>query len=255
MASIGDRIKLLREKTRDSQNRKISGAALAKALQITQAYQSAIELNKRTPSRELLNAYATFFNVSLDYLMGNTDDPERAVTEAEFAEAVAPKVNKNLNIDFVSSAGKPVRIPILDKSMSACCGVGFPNGTDIYAQTEDYLDMPSAIVGAVSSDPDKKPFFMFAEGDSMENAGIMDGFMILVNPIETIFDGDSALVEYGVAKNIAVKRVYWLDKCGVQIRSADGSGWKKDFTAEDFELGFIRIIGKVVFTGLKPKRG
>lgn len=248
---LATRLKSRREELQLSQK----GLADATDGAVTQAQVSKIEKGDSDTTTYVLRKLSRALGVSPLYLMGEIDDPEFPVTLDEFMEEVAPKVKKNLNIDFVSSAGKPVRIPILDRSMSACCGVGFPNGTDIYAQTEDYLDMPSAIVGAVSSDPDKKPFFMFAEGDSMENAGIMDGFMILVNPIETIFDGDSALVEYGVDKNIAVKRVYWLDKCGVQIRSADGSGWKKDFTAEDFELGFIRIIGKVMFTGLKPKRG
>ena len=78
---------------------------------------------------------------------------------------------------------------------------------------------------------------------------------LLINPAEEIYDGDSVLVEYGHNKNIAVKRIYWFNGSGIEIRSANGDGWKRTFTIEEQLESLLRIIGKVVWYGNKPKRG
>lgn len=120
----------------------------------------------------------------------------------------------------------------------------------------DYLDMPSAIVGTISPDPELRPYFIHADGDSMINAGIIHGSMALVNPAEPVYDGESALVAYGVDGNVAIKRVYWLDNGAVRITSADGSDWARTFTREDIQdEKLFRIIGKIMFAGVRPKRG
>ena len=89
----------------------------------------------------------------------------------------------------------------------------------------------------------------------MIHAGITDGSQLLINPAEEIYDGDSVLVEYRHNKNIAVKRIYWLNGSGIDIRSANGDGWKRTLTIEEQREGLLRIIGKVVWYGNKPKRG
>lgn len=76
METIGERIRRLRHNTRDQLSGQIlTGTELAAEVGITQAYQSAIECNKRRPSRKLILKYAEYFNVSLDYLMGYTNSP------------------------------------------------------------------------------------------------------------------------------------------------------------------------------------
>lgn len=158
--------------------------------------------------------------------------------------------------DVPNSRGDIVRIPILSPAKSACCGPGFPNSEEIYADMTDYLDMPSAVVGTVSPDPDLRPYFIHADGDSMINAGIIHGSMALVNPAESVYDGESALVAYGVDGNVAIKRVYWLDNGAVRITSADGTDWTRTFTHEEIQdEKLFRIIGKIMFAGVKPKRG
>ncbi len=158
--------------------------------------------------------------------------------------------------DVPSSRGDIVRIPILSRAKSACCGKGFPNSDEIYADMSDYLDMPSAIVGTISPAPELRPYFIYADGDSMINAGIIHGSMALVNPAEPVYDGESALVAYGVDGNIAIKRVYWLDNGAVRITSADDTDWARTFTREEIQdEKLFHIIGKIMFAGVKPKRG
>lgn len=158
--------------------------------------------------------------------------------------------------DVPGSRGDIVRIPILSRAKSACCGKGFPNSDEIYADMSDYLDMPSAIVGAISPDPELRPYFIYADGDSMINAGIIHGSMALVNPAEPVYDGESALVAYGMDGSIAIKRVYWLDNGAARITSADGTDWARTFSHEEVQdEKLFRIIGKIMFAGVKPKRG
>lgn len=305
---IGRRIRELRTA------KGLTGAELAKLIDIKQPNVSAFELGTKKPSLSTLANIAKVFDVTTDYLMGVTDDPRNAspafaamlsewldempIRLPELAERAnmleddikryasgeiepsASKMHILLDamksmgwkpkmagdppqndggapiIDLQSSRGDIVRIPILSPAKSACCGAGFPNSEEIYADMTDYLDMPSAIVGTISPDPELRPYFIHADGDSMINAGIIHGSMALVNPAEPVYDGESALVSYGVDGNVAIKRVYWLDNGAVRITSADGTDWSRTFTREEIQdEKLFRIIGKIMFAGVKPKRG
>lgn len=61
------RLKELREE------RRLSQEGLALKLNVSQSTISAYEVGDRTPDLETLIAIAQFFNVSLDYLAGQTD--------------------------------------------------------------------------------------------------------------------------------------------------------------------------------------
>ena len=58
-------------------NAGISQKALAYILGISDAAVNMLEKEKRLPSFEILLALADYFNVSLDYLVGRSDDPPR----------------------------------------------------------------------------------------------------------------------------------------------------------------------------------
>lgn len=163
--------------------------------------------------------------------------------------------NPPIKLNSLGSSGQTIKVPIFERAYSACCGSGFPNADQIYSCAEDFIDMPTNFIGQISPDPDKRPFMIYAEGDSMIHAGITDGSQLLINPAEDVYDGESALIEYGHNKSIAVKRIYWLNGSGIEIRSANGDGWKRTFTLDDQKEGLLRIIGKVVWYGNKPKRG
>ncbi|MCH5279713.1 MAG: helix-turn-helix transcriptional regulator [Christensenellaceae bacterium] len=55
----------------------ISMAALGDYLSITDEAVRLMERGKRSPSFEVLCALADYFNVSIDYLVGRSDDPSR----------------------------------------------------------------------------------------------------------------------------------------------------------------------------------
>jgi transcriptional regulator with XRE-family HTH domain len=69
--SFAERLKELRNK------RKISQTVLAELLKVSQRQISYYESGKDTPPLPSLIVLADYFNVSLDYLVGISDKPER----------------------------------------------------------------------------------------------------------------------------------------------------------------------------------
>ena len=85
-----DRLKLLRE------NKKISNKELADALNVDVATISNYESGRRNPKNETLLQLADFFNVSIDYLLGRTDDEQVAIYRSEYKDLpLEIQVDKN----------------------------------------------------------------------------------------------------------------------------------------------------------------
>jgi transcriptional regulator with XRE-family HTH domain len=70
MAKYGDRIAYLREKSGLTQ------VELANKLEISRASLSHYETSRREPDYETINRIAGFFKVSIDYLLGRSDQPD-----------------------------------------------------------------------------------------------------------------------------------------------------------------------------------
>ena len=58
-------------------NKGISQKSLAIELNVTDAAITMMEKGRRYPSFEMLIALADYFDVSIDYLVGRSDDPQR----------------------------------------------------------------------------------------------------------------------------------------------------------------------------------
>jgi transcriptional regulator with XRE-family HTH domain len=69
MMKCGDRIAYLREK------RGLTQEELSHKLGISRASLSHYETNRREPDYETLRNIANYFDISLDYLLGRTNDP------------------------------------------------------------------------------------------------------------------------------------------------------------------------------------
>ncbi|MCF4150582.1 XRE family transcriptional regulator [Dethiosulfovibrio sp. F2B] len=148
-----------------------------------------------------------------------------------------------------------IDVPILDDSAVACAGNGIGGMAEVYAGAEDSIMLPGELLGTVSVNADRRPFIITVEGDSMEEAGILDGSQVVVNPEEEVYDGDPALVSFGRNGDWAVKWVYWQRNGAAEIRSSSLRYPPRSFSVEDIDEGLFQIIGKVVRTLGKPKRG
>lgn len=116
------------------------------------------------------------------------------------------------------------------------------------------LVLPREWIGVISVDADKKPFAIRVEGESMTEAGIPDGSEIVVNPAEEIRDGDVCLTCYGVRGDWAVKWVHFHPDGSIELRASSPKYPPKRFSREDVENGLLKVIGKVTFVKVVPKR-
>ena len=235
---IGSRLRSVRERLGMKQ------ADLSQLVNISTVSLSRYENNLTSPGVEELRKIAAALGTSAGYLLGETDDPR-----------VPDYVLENARIDAAKSSGRIISVPVYGKDAAACCGNGFCLD-GVTAEPVEFLDIPAGFIGPI--DRERPPFIIYAEGDSMVDADIVDGAQVIINPADPVGDGDAALVDFAmtpVSHSIAVKRVYWLDGGAIEIRSACGDGWKRTFTAADAEEKSIRVIGKVEWVGHKPRKG
>lgn len=78
MSKFGDRLKALRE------DNDILSKDFAKAMNVEAPTISNWERGVRFPKEEMLVKIADYFNCSLDYLLGRTDNPDAVVYAANF---------------------------------------------------------------------------------------------------------------------------------------------------------------------------
>ncbi|PZE20484.1 helix-turn-helix domain-containing protein [Paenibacillus xerothermodurans] len=98
----GERIALLREKHSLTQDE------LSAKLGITRASLSHYENNRREPDYKTIVNIANFFNVSIDYLMGRTDDAHKTldVDVREFVDSLELSDSKILDKFSLTIDGK-----------------------------------------------------------------------------------------------------------------------------------------------------
>jgi transcriptional regulator with XRE-family HTH domain len=95
MKIVGERMRKLRESVNLSQSR------MAKTFQVGQSSIFRYESGEASPSCELLMKYADYFDVSLDYIFGRTDDPHGASYEAKpKIEQSYPEMDKFIEMCF-----------------------------------------------------------------------------------------------------------------------------------------------------------
>lgn len=73
MKIVGERMRSLRESV------KLSQMKISKEFGVSQSSLARYEINDATPPLELLLRYADYFDVSMDYLFGRTDNPKGAL--------------------------------------------------------------------------------------------------------------------------------------------------------------------------------
>ncbi len=145
-------------------------------------------------------------------------------------------------------------VPLLDPTAIVCAGEGNGGMHGVMLEAGKNLVLPREWIGVISVDADKKPFAIRVEGESMTEAGIPDGSEIVVNPAEEIRDGDVCLTCYGVRGDWAVKWVHFHPDGSIELRASSPKYPPKRFSREDVENGLLKVIGKVTFVKVVPKR-
>lgn len=83
MKEVAERLRSLRESV------KLSQAKMAEIVGVKQSSLNRYELNQASPTFETLTRYADYFDVSMDYIFGRTDNPQGKLYEYK------PKIQQN----------------------------------------------------------------------------------------------------------------------------------------------------------------
>ena len=208
---FGSRLRLLRKEAALTQSE------LAKVLDVAESAVSMWELGKRRPDYEMLEAIADYFNVDMNYLLGQSDVRNQFRLDFGFD-----------NILFVPNSSS---IPIL--GTIAC-------GDPILAEEniEGEVNLPEYI---------HADFALRCKGDSMINARIHDGDIVYIRQQPTVNNGEIAAVL--IDDEATLKRVYiGMNSEGVVdtliLQPANPRYQPMFFKGEELEA--VRILGKAV---------
>ena len=168
------------------------------------------EKGAREPNSETLIQLADFYDTTIDYMLGKTDDPNSV--------AVSPSDNI---LPFPTMKSVPLIGTI-------ACGEPILAAENI----EGHVDMPEHV---------KADFALRCKGDSMINARIYDGDIVYIRQQPTVDDGQIAAVL--IDDEATLKRVH-LYPDHVVLEPENPQYRPLSFWESDME--HVRILGKAV---------
>lgn len=155
MATFAERLRELRNE------KKMTMKDLADKLSLTEQAISMYERNERRPNFEKLEEIADFFNIDMNYLLGKSSIKNSYAHE--FGEITLDKIIR--------------KIPLYD--LISCGTGGFVDDNII-----DYVSLPASMFSAR-----KEYFAQYAKGDSMINANINDGDLVIFEKTSSVTNG------------------------------------------------------------------
>ena len=212
MAKFNLRLKELRTK------RGISQQKLADKVAMSKSSINMYERGEREPGLETLEAFADYFNVDLDYLIGKSDIPNKAVYKNEKLPSNVTPID---NMKFV-------KIPVIGR-----VAAGIQCFADMDIVDYDFLPADSIADG-------EKYVFLRVVGDSMY-PDIKEGDSVLVRCQSSIDSGSIAVVNIDNEDGVVKKVVY--DSDWVELRSINPMYPPRRFEGADVQR--VRVFGLV----------
>ncbi len=209
-----EKLKYLREKAGLSQEQ------LANAIGVSKSTIGMYEQGKRMPkTRTVLKDIASYFNVSIDYLVDHIPG-DSVIDEADFAALGIRPITKR-------------SFPVLGK---VACGEPIMNDQGY----ETFIEAS----GDIDAD-----FCLKAQGDSMINARIFDGDMVFIRQQEMVENGEIAAVVVN-DEEVTLKRFFYYRERNQVVLQAENPAYRP-MVYTDEELAHIRVLGKAVaFTSI-----
>ncbi len=205
---LSERLKELRTKSGLTQE------ALSKSLNINRATYAHYETGRREPDNEIMQLLATFFNVSVDYLLGRTDIR-----------------NFDKLKDQIIPVGNTVKIPIIGTIRAGEPVLAIEN-------IEGYMVVDEKFV------KDGEFFYLRVNGNSMlGKSRIADGDLVLVRKQSCVDNGDIAVVIID-GEEATLKRFY-LKENMVVLQPDNPEYEPLIFGQEHLKSGYITIVGLV----------
>lgn len=209
MSKLSKRLKELRN------SKGLSQQALANEIGISKSSINMYERGEREPSVDTLELFADYYNVDMNYLLGNSSIPNTSL-----------HLSEQINYPNIFPIKKH-RIRLLGDI--AC-------GKPIYAdeEREVYVDVGTDI---------KADFCLRAKGDSMINARIMDGDIVFIREQPMVNNGEIAAVI--IDDEATLKRVYYYPEKQKLMLVAENAKYEPlVYIGEELEQ--IRILGLAI---------
>lgn len=213
MKIFAQRLKQLREE------KGLSQRELARQINIAHSTLGMYEIGEREPDFDTVSRLAAFFNTSVDYLLGRTDDP-RPIDDISRIPGAFP-------------VGKSVKLPVLGVIRA---------GAPILAVENiiGWEEVPEEDI------KDGEYFFLKVTGDSMINEHIPDGSLVLVRKQDYAESGD-IVVALVNGEEATVKKYKPFDG-KILLMPANPVYEPRIYNEEE-----VRIIGVVVESRIKKK--
>ena len=216
MDSFGKTLKTLRN------SRNISATKLSEDLNIHRGSLSNWETGRRTPDSEMLLKIANYFNVSVDYLLGNdTDDTDLFNLKGDVR--FLKKVKDN----------EMVKIPVL-----GAIRAGLPLYADENIIDYEYVHQEELMMG-------EETFFLEVKGDSMINARIYEGDRVRIRKQNHLDNNGDIMAVRVNGDEATLKRVY-LQENGIALISENPKYAPMFYPASEIESGYVEIIGRAM---------
>ena len=181
---------------------------VSKATGVSQAVLSSWKVKRSKPKFISLKKIADFLGVSIEYLMGESDE----------------KIEKPEKKDHM------VQMPLYSQ---ICCG----NGGFVDDDIIDYISLPDTILN-----PKKTYFAQYAKGDSMMDANINDGDLLIFELTNILENGQIGC--FCIDNNEAMcKKYYKTDSGIIMLQPAND---KYDPIAVTVENQCFLVLGKLV---------
>lgn len=191
------------------EEKEMTQAELGKALEISPSAIGMYEQGRRTPDIPTLKKIASYFNVSLDYLLGNS--PAKAAQQ--------------------QSAGRGVRIPVLGRVVA-----GIP--IEAVEEILDYEEITPELAATGEF------FALQVKGDSMLPK-LEEGDIVIVKKQEDVETGDIAIVLVN-GDEATIKQVKKVEG-GIMLYGFNPDVYEPHFYSNrQIESLPVRILGKVI---------
>lgn len=208
MSKFSDRLRALRTE------RYMSQMELSKYIGVSKSSINMYERGEREPGIETLEAFADFFNVDMDFLIGKSNVANKFSTDIPTAKNIIPMP-------------ETYKAPLLGR---IACGEPILAVENI----EDYIDIPKNI---------NADFGLECKGDSMIGADIRSGDIVYIKMTPEVQDGEIAAVLIG--DEATLKRVYYDREHSELTLYAENPAYSA-LRYRGAELEQIRIIGRAV---------
>lgn len=193
-------------------------AQVARDLQIPYTTYVNYEKGEREPSSEMLIMLANYFSVSVDYIVGRSNDI--------VSDTIFDMVGVGASAKNIIPIPKMKKVPLLG---TIACGEPILAAENI----ESYINMPEDVNGT---------FALRCKGDSMINARIFDGDIVFIRQQPDVENGTIAAVL--INDEATLKKVYKYPN-RIELRAENPT--MRTLEYENEEMNNVHIIGKAVY--------